>query len=67
MFWVVLEMKEQTETLEKLTRIDILIKERVCLKDVEFADLKAIIIDEEQRFGVKHKEALKKELKRLMS
>ena len=32
-------------------------------KDVEFADLGLIIIDEEQRFGVKHKEALK-ELKK---
>ena len=32
-------------------------------KDVEFSDLGLIIIDEEQRFGVKHKEALK-ELKK---
>jgi len=28
-------------------------------KDVEFADLGLVIIDEEQRFGVKHKEKLK--------
>ena len=36
---------------------------RVLSKDVEFADLGLMIIDEEQRFGVKHKEALK-ELKK---
>ena len=55
--------KEQTETLEKLKKgqVDILIgTHRVLSKDVEFADLGLIIIDEEQRFGVKHKEALKK-------
>ena len=54
--------KEQTETLEKLKKgqVDILIgTHRVLSKDVEFADLGLIIIDEEQRFGVKHKEALK--------
>ncbi|MEL1196576.1 hypothetical protein AADX85_16045, partial [Staphylococcus epidermidis] len=28
-------------------------------KDVKFADLGLLIIDEEQRFGVKHKERLK--------
>ena len=44
--------------------MDILIgTHRVCLKDVEFADLGLMIIDEEQRFGVKHKETLK-ELKK---
>ncbi|WP_408033483.1 hypothetical protein [Streptococcus pneumoniae] len=32
-------------------------------KDVVFADLGLMIIDEEQRFGVKHKETLK-ELKK---
>ena len=58
--------KEQTETLEKLKKgqVDILIgTHRVLSKDVEFSDLGLIIIDEEQRFGVKHKEALK-ELKK---
>jgi len=58
--------KEQTETLEKLKKgqVDILIgTHRVLSKDVEFADLGLMIIDEEQRFGVKHKEALK-ELKK---
>ena len=36
---------------------------RVLSKDVVFADLGLMIIDEEQRFGVKHKETLK-ELKK---
>ena len=58
--------KEQTETLEKLKKgqVDILIgTHRVLSKDVVFADLGLMIIDEEQRFGVKHKETLK-ELKK---
>ena len=32
---------------------------RLLSKDVEFADLGLLVIDEEQRFGVKHKERLK--------
>ena len=32
-------------------------------KDVKFKDLGLLVVDEEQRFGVKHKEALK-ELKK---
>lgn len=32
---------------------------RVLSKDVQFADLGLLIVDEEQRFGVKHKERLK--------
>ena len=58
--------KEQTETLEKLKKgqVDILIgTHRVLSKDVVFTDLGLMIIDEEQRFGVKHKETLK-ELKK---
>lgn len=58
--------KEQTATLEKLKngQVDILIEtHRVLSKDVVFADLGLMIIDEEQRFGVKHKETLK-ELKK---
>lgn len=58
--------KEQNETLEKLKngQVDILIgTHRVLSKDVVFADLGLMIIDEEQRFGVKHKETLK-ELKK---
>lgn len=58
--------KEQTATLEKLknSQVDILIgTHHVLSKDVVFADLGLMIIDEEQRFGVKHKETLK-ELKK---
>lgn len=58
--------REQTATLEKLKngQVDILIgTHRVLSKDVVFADLGLMIIDEEQRFGVKHKETLK-ELKK---
>ncbi|HEV3639462.1 TPA: transcription-repair coupling factor [Streptococcus pneumoniae] len=58
--------KEQTATLEKLKngQVDILIgTHRVLSKDVVFADLGLMIIDEEQRFGVKNKETLK-ELKK---
>ncbi|HET1513478.1 TPA: transcription-repair coupling factor [Streptococcus pneumoniae] len=58
--------KEQTATLEKLKngQVDILIgTHRVLSKDVVFADLGLMIIDEEQRFGVKYKETLK-ELKK---
>ena len=57
---------EQKQTLDKLQRgqVDIIIgTHRLLSKDVEFADLGLIIIDEEQRFGVKHKETLK-ELKK---
>ncbi len=54
--------REQKETLKKLKqgKVDILIgTHRLLSKDVEFADLGLVIIDEEQRFGVKHKEKLK--------
>ena len=57
---------EQKETLEKLKkgRVDIIIgTHRLLSKDVVFSDLGLIVIDEEQRFGVKHKETLK-ELKK---
>ena len=55
--------KEQKEILAKLKtgEVDILIgTHRLLSKDVKFADLGLIIVDEEQRFGVKHKEKLKK-------
>ncbi len=55
--------KEQKATLKRLSegKIDILIgTHRIVSKDVIFKDLGLAIIDEEQRFGVKHKEALKK-------
>nr|WP_202913600.1 transcription-repair coupling factor [Streptococcus sp. S784/96/1] len=54
--------KEQTQTLEKLSQgqVDIIIgTHRLLSKDVVFSDLGLIVIDEEQRFGVKHKEKLK--------
>ena len=53
---------EQNETLEGLRKgqVDIIIgTHRLLSQDVEFADLGLIVIDEEQRFGVKHKEKLK--------
>ncbi len=55
--------KKQKENIEKLAKgkIDIIIgTHRLISEDVKFSNLGLIIIDEEQRFGVKHKEALKK-------
>jgi transcription-repair coupling factor (superfamily II helicase) len=55
--------REQTEILFKLTtgEIDIVIgTHRLISSDVQFKDLGLVIIDEEQRFGVTHKEHLKK-------
>lgn len=55
--------KEQTEILERLKegKVDILVgTHRLFSKDVEYKDLGLLIIDEEQRFGVKHKETIKK-------
>ena len=54
--------KEQKETLEELQagQLDIIVgTHRILSQDVEFHDLGLLIIDEEQRFGVKHKERLK--------
>ena len=54
--------KEQTDILKKLSRgeIDILVgTHRLLQSDVHFADLGFLVIDEEQRFGVTHKERLK--------
>lgn len=54
--------KEIKETVQGLTQgnIDIVIgTHRVLSKDVKFKDLGLIIVDEEQRFGVEHKERLK--------
>ena len=54
--------KETKETLKKLAsgEIDILIgTHRLISKDVQFKDLGLIIVDEEQRFGVRAKEHLK--------
>ncbi|MFL7810885.1 MAG: DEAD/DEAH box helicase, partial [Anaerolineae bacterium] len=53
----------QKKILEKLAtaRVDIVVgTHRLLQKDVQFADLGLLIIDEEQRFGVTHKEQLKR-------
>jgi transcription-repair coupling factor (superfamily II helicase) len=55
--------QQQREILERLALggIDIVIgTHRLLQEDVEFEDLGLLIIDEEQRFGVTHKEYLKK-------
>ena len=54
--------KEQKVILEKVTagKVDILIgTHRVLSKDLKFQDLGLLVVDEEQRFGVRHKERLK--------
>jgi len=53
---------ESRDVLNRLRRgeVDIVIgTHRLVSKDVEFSDLGLVIIDEEQRFGVRHKERLK--------
>lgn len=55
--------KEQKEIIKKLSEgeLDVVIgTHRLASKDVIFKNLGLVIIDEEQKFGVKHKEALKK-------
>lgn len=69
-FPVVVEMlsrfrsrKEQQEVLDGMAKgvVDIVIgTHRLLQKDVRFKSLGLLIIDEEQRFGVSHKERLKK-------
>ena len=54
--------KEQKVILEKVEtgRVDILIgTHRLLSKDIKFQDLGLLVVDEEQRFGVRHKERLK--------
>ncbi|MEE9613830.1 MAG: transcription-repair coupling factor [Thermodesulfobacteriota bacterium] len=54
--------KEQRETVDRLASggVDIIIgTHRLLQKDVAFKDLGLVVIDEEHRFGVKHKERLK--------
>ena len=54
--------KEQEEVIKKLKlgELDVVIgTHRLLSKDVEFKDLGLLIIDEEQRFGVKDKEKIK--------
>ena len=54
---------EQAETVKELKKgmVDILIgTHRILSKDIEFKNLGLLIVDEEQRFGVAHKEKIKK-------
>ncbi len=54
--------KEQKETLRRLKdgEIDIIVgTHRLLAKDVQFKNLGLLIVDEEQRFGVGHKESIK--------
>ncbi|HEU5098067.1 MAG TPA: transcription-repair coupling factor, partial [Roseiflexaceae bacterium] len=54
--------KEQDAILHKLARgeIDIIIgTHRLLSKDIHFKDLGLLVVDEEQRFGVRHKERIK--------
>jgi len=60
--------KEQKETVRRLSegRVDIIIgTHRLLQKDIAFKDLGLIVIDEEHRFGVAHKERLKQMRKRV--
>ena len=55
--------KQQKEIVQKVEagQVDILIgTHRLLSKDIRFADLGLVVVDEEQRFGVRHKERLKK-------
>jgi len=55
--------KETRETLEQMKsgNLDIVIgTHKLLQKDIDFKDLGLVIVDEEHRFGVRHKEQLKK-------
>jgi transcription-repair coupling factor (superfamily II helicase) len=54
--------KEQKQIVEQVEtgKVDILIgTHRLLSKDIKFQDLGLLVVDEEQRFGVRHKERLK--------
>ncbi|MGC4081834.1 MAG: helicase-related protein [Vicinamibacterales bacterium] len=54
--------QEQKETLQRLAdgKLDIIVgTHRLLSKDVVFRDLGLLVVDEEQRFGVAHKEKIK--------
>ncbi|HEU5451232.1 MAG TPA: transcription-repair coupling factor [Terriglobales bacterium] len=54
--------RQQAEIVDKVEqgKVDVLIgTHRLLSKDIKFADLGLVIVDEEQRFGVRHKERLK--------
>jgi transcription-repair coupling factor (superfamily II helicase) len=55
-------VKEQKDIVERVEtgKVDILIgTHRLLSKDIKFQDLGLLVVDEEQRFGVRHKERLK--------
>ncbi len=59
---------EQKQTLEDLKdgKVEIIVgTHRLLSKDVQFRDLGFLIVDEEQRFGVAHKERIKQMRKRV--
>jgi transcription-repair coupling factor (superfamily II helicase) len=59
---------EQKQTLEDLNdgKVEIIVgTHRLLSKDVQFRDLGLLIVDEEQRFGVAHKERIKQMRKRV--
>ncbi len=59
---------QMKETLRRVERgeVDILIgTHRLFNKDVKFKDLGLLVVDEEQRFGVQHKERLKENFKQV--
>src|SRR5436305_9903361 len=54
--------RQQKETVERIEqgKVDIVIgTHRILSKDIKFQDLGLVIVDEEQRFGVRHKERIK--------
>ena len=54
--------KEQKEVVKRIEtgEVDVIIgTHRILSKDVQFKDLGLVVVDEEQRFGVAHKERLK--------
>lgn len=54
------QIKEALEDIARGTADIIIGTHRVLSKDVKFKDLGLVLVDEEQRFGVTHKEELKK-------
>ena len=54
--------KQQKEIIERVEagKVDVLIgTHRLLSRDLKFADIGLVVVDEEQRFGVRHKERLK--------
>src|SRR5258706_14155083 len=54
--------KQQKEIIERIEqgKVDVLVGTHCVLsQDIKFPDLGLVIVDEEQRFGVRHKERLK--------